>query len=79
VIHDRHDAEYPRQREMAKLLQDQNWRDALIGDSTYLRSLMILGYGDRDARTELSLLLMEKMNGRRSAWPVQSCERKIRE
>ncbi len=57
---DRRDQEYPQHREMSKLLQDHNWRDGLIGDATYLRSLMILGYGDRDARTELSLLKMER-------------------
>lgn len=32
----------------------------MIDDATYLRSMMILGYGDRDARTELSLLWMER-------------------
>lgn len=55
----RTDPEYARETELAKLLQDENWRDGLIGDATYLRSIMILGWSDRDARTELSLLKME--------------------
>jgi hypothetical protein len=62
---DRRDPECRLHREAAKLLQDCNWRDGYIGDATYLRSLMILGYGDRDAQTELSLLKMEKRDGTR--------------
>lgn len=57
---DRRDPEYPKQREATKLLQDRYWRDGMIGDATYLRSLMILGYGDRDADTELSLLKQQR-------------------
>jgi hypothetical protein len=56
---DRTDPDYAKDKELAVLLVKQNWRDGLVGDATLLRSLMILGYGDRDARTELSLLMME--------------------
>jgi hypothetical protein len=61
---DRRDPECMQQREVAEVLLAQNWREGLIGDATYLRSLMMIGYGDRDARTELSLLRMEKRRRR---------------
>lgn len=60
MLRDRRHAEFARERECAKLLLDQNWRDKLIGDAAYLRSLMILGHGDAEARTELALLKMER-------------------
>ena len=40
--------------------RDDEFRKALIGEMTYLRSIMLLGYTEREARTELSLLKMEK-------------------
>ncbi len=57
---DRSDPERPRHREDQKLMMDGYWRLGWLSDATYLRSIMLLGYGDRDARTELSLLRMEK-------------------
>ena len=56
---DRRDPEYRGQRELAVLLQMQNWRDGLIGDATLVRSLMLLGYADDEARVALNLLMME--------------------
>jgi hypothetical protein len=52
--------ETPRILDMNKLRMDQAWRKGLIGDSTYLRSLFIMGYVPRDAATELNLLKLEK-------------------
>ena len=43
-----------------KRQRDSEWLKNQIGEATYLRSLMILGYGDRDAQTELNLLKMER-------------------
>jgi hypothetical protein len=42
-----------------KTERDNEWLRGQIGEATYLRSLFILGYGDRDAQTELNLLKME--------------------
>ena len=53
------DPERPRDRDMSKLRMDQLWRKRQIHDTTYLRSLFILGYLPDEARTELSLLKME--------------------
>jgi hypothetical protein len=39
-----------------KRRRDAEWLLGQIGEATYLRSLMILGYLEKDARTELSLL-----------------------
>jgi hypothetical protein len=39
-----------------KVERDAEWCHKQIGDAAYLRSLMILGYGDKDAQTELNLL-----------------------
>lgn len=46
--------------EARKRQRDLEWLAGKLGDATYLRSLMIYGYGDADARTELSLLKMSK-------------------
>ena len=42
-----------------KIERDNEWLRHQVGDATYLRSLMILGYGDDEARTELNLLRMK--------------------
>ena len=42
-----------------KIERDNEWLRRQVGDATYLRSLMILGYGDDEARTELNLLRMK--------------------
>lgn len=39
-----------------KTQRDNEWLKGQIGEATYLRSLMILGYLEKDARVELSLL-----------------------
>ena len=57
---DRREAEFVHEREAAVLLIEQDWRDGLIGDATLVRSLMILGVPDRDARWRLSYLIMER-------------------
>ncbi len=62
----RTDGERARDLATAKLVCDDNWLLGRIGDATYLRSLMILGHGDKEARTELNLLKIEKKcNARR--------------
>lgn len=43
-----------------KTERDNEWCRRQVGDMTYLRSLMILGYSDNDARTELNLLKLLK-------------------
>lgn len=48
--------------EERKRLRDAEWLRKQIGDATYLRSLMILGYSDNDARVELKLRKMESHN-----------------
>jgi len=54
------DPERPALLDMQKLRMDQHWRKGEIGDSTYLRSLFIMGYSTADAVTELNLLKLEK-------------------
>ena len=54
------DPERPQVLDMAKLRMDQCWRKREIGDSTYLRSLFIMGYLPAEANTELNLLRMER-------------------
>ncbi len=39
-----------------KVERDNEWLKGQIGEATYLRSLMILGYLEKDARVELNLL-----------------------
>jgi hypothetical protein len=46
--------------DMQKLRFDQLWRKRQILDTTYVRSLMILGYLPDEANTELNLLKMER-------------------
>lgn len=53
------DPERPAHLEQSKLRFDQLWRKGQILDTTYLRSLMIVGYAPNDAATELRLLKME--------------------
>lgn len=53
------DPEKPQLLDMQKLRLDQAWRNGLIGNSTYLRSLFIMGYVPKDADTELNLLKLE--------------------
>lgn len=57
---DHADPEKPKLLDMKKLRMDQHWRKQEIGDSTYLRSLFIMGYTPKDAATELNLLKLEK-------------------
>lgn len=49
--------------EERKRLRDVEWLRGQLGDATYLRSLMILGYSDNDARVELKLRKMESQHG----------------
>lgn len=55
-----HEPERPQMLDMAKLRMDQCWRKGEIGDSTYLRSLLIMGYQPAEATTELNLLKLER-------------------
>ena len=56
----RTDPERPALLDMQKLRFDQLWRKRQILDSTYLRSLFIIGYLPDEANTELNLLKMER-------------------
>ena len=51
--------ERPALNDMAKLRMDQYWRRGAIGDSTYLRSLFIMGFLPDVANSELNLLKIE--------------------
>jgi len=51
-----HDPETRQILNARKVERDAEWCRKQIGDAAYLRSLMILGYGDKDAQTELNLL-----------------------
>ncbi len=53
------DAERPALNDITKLRMDQCWRKGEIGDSTYLRSLFIMGFLPDVANSELNLLKME--------------------
>ena len=55
------DPERSQLLDMAKLRMDQHWRKREIGDSTYLRSLFIMGYLPAEANTELNLLRLESL------------------
>lgn len=57
---DRRDPEYQQNREMAEVLLDDNWKEGLIGDWTYMRSLMLLGFLEKEARWRLSSMIMER-------------------
>jgi hypothetical protein len=56
------DPERRHEIDMKKLRMDQHWRKKEIGDSTYIRSLFIMGYLPDEANTELNLLKLEIMN-----------------
>lgn len=60
MIPSRQDPERPALLDMQKLRLDQCWRKKEIGDTTYLRSLFIMGYVPADANVELTLLKLEK-------------------
>ena len=45
--------------EERKRARDLEWLKDQIGEPTYLRSLMIMGYTESEARTEASLLRMD--------------------
>lgn len=60
MIPHRDDPERPAAIDVQKLRMDQYWRQGVIGDSTYLRSLFITGYLPDVANSELNLLKMEK-------------------
>lgn len=55
------DPERAQLQDMKKLQLDQYWRKGQIGDSTYLRSLFIMGFVPKDANVELNLLKLEKL------------------
>lgn len=54
------DPERPAHLDMQKLRMDQEWRRGTIGNSTYLRSLFLIGYLPDEANAELNLLKMER-------------------
>ena len=45
-----------------KIARDAEWLRGQIGEATYLRSLMILGYLPDEARTQLRLLKLLRMS-----------------
>lgn len=55
-----HEPEKPQMVDMAKLRMDQEWRKKEIGDMTFLRSLIIMGYTPAEANVELNLLKLER-------------------
>ncbi len=55
-----HDSDTRHILNARKVERDAEWCRRQIGDATYLRSLLILGYGDKDAQTELNLLRLLK-------------------
>lgn len=57
---DRRDPEHWQTLQFRKAQRDEEFRLGQIGAIAYLRSIMLLGYNEREARTELSLLKMEK-------------------
>ena len=57
---DRRDLEHWETLQFRKTQRDAEYRRRQIGEQTYLRSIMFLGYNEREARTELSLLKMEQ-------------------
>ena len=54
-----HDPEARQVLNARKVERDAEWCRRQVGDATYLRSLMILGYLPDEARTELNLLKLE--------------------
>ena len=57
---DRRDPEHWRTLRFRKEQRDREYLQGQIGEATYLLSVSFLGYTDREARTELGLLKMEK-------------------
>jgi len=55
-----HDPETRQILNDLKTQRDAEWCRKQISDAAYLRSLMILGYGDKDAQTELNLLKLDQ-------------------
>lgn len=55
-----HDPETRQLLNERKTQRDNEWLLGQIGEVTYLRSLMILGYLEKDARVELNLLRMKE-------------------
>lgn len=55
-----HDPETRQLLNERKTQRDNEWLLSQIGDATYITSLVILGYLEKDARVELSLLKMGK-------------------
>ena len=55
-----HDPETRQILNARKMQRDAEWCRRQVSDATYLRSLMILGYGDDEARTELNLLKLDR-------------------
>ena len=55
-----HDPETRQILDARKRERDAEWCRRQVSDATYLRSLMILGYSDNDAHTELALLKLLK-------------------
>lgn len=54
------DPEAKAHLEQRKRQRDIEWLRGQIGEPAYLRSLMVMGWLEKDARTELSLLKMSK-------------------
>ena len=54
------DPEARAELEQRKAQRDLEWLKGQIGDATYLTSLRILRYAERDAKSELNLLRMSK-------------------
>lgn len=54
-----HDPEARRLLDDRKRQRDNEWLLRQVGEATYLRGLMILGYLPGDAQTELNLLKMK--------------------
>lgn len=55
-----HDPERPALYDASIRRLGQLWKQELIGDSTFLRSLMVMGRLPDEANTELNLLRIEK-------------------
>lgn len=50
--------------EERKRLRDLEWLKGQIGEQTYLTSLKIYGYSEKDAKQEFRLLELEKLSAR---------------
>ena len=63
---DTRDPEHWQTLRFRKEQRDNEFRTGQIGPFTYLRSIMFLGYTEREAATELNLLKMEKADEQRA-------------